>query len=304
MTRRKWLPPAGMKGIFARLRHFANCLLRGQAGMAAVEFALIVPMMLALYFGCVVLAQGLEVSRKTQALSRTLADLTSQTPPSINSLNVVKTGTCLKGSLVNTYSATNWNSGIATNISKTSISVNSVPCITDLELQNILAASTAVLYPFSGSPNMTITQVVFDNVSSTNSQCCVAKVVWSVGAGPNPTLRQCGALAISANGVNSPTSIPTGLYPPAVSSSNNIDNFMIVADVSYTYVPSFGFAPFAWNKAPNGGAGYTISQTTYMAPRLNSTAQIFWKPDGTIPTTNYVACSPNLETASTSASIP
>jgi Flp pilus assembly protein TadG len=299
MTRRKWLPPAGTKGIFTRLRHFANRLRRGQAGMAAVEFALIVPMMLALYFGCVVLAQGLEVSRKTQALSRTLADLTSQTLPKND-----KSGTCIKTAVANTYVATKWNSGASTSVSKNAIPMSSVPCVTDSELQNILAASTAVLYPFSGSPNMTITQVVFDNVSSTNSQCCVAKVVWSVGAGPNPTLRQCGALAISANGVNNPTSIPTGLYPPAVSSSNNIDNFMIVADVSYTYVPSFGFAPFAWNRAPNGGAGYTISQTTYMAPRGSSTMQIFWKPDGTIPTTKYVTCSPNLETASTSGTVP
>jgi Flp pilus assembly protein TadG len=299
MTRRKWLPPAGTKGIFARLRHFANRLRRGQAGMAAVEFALIVPMMLALYFGCVVLAQGLEVSRKTQALSRTLADLTSQTLPKND-----KSGTCIKTAVANTYVATKWNSGASTSVSKNAIPMSSVPCVTDSELQNILAASTAVLYPFSGSPNITITQVVFDNVSSANSQCCVAKVVWSVGAGPSPTLRQCGALAISANGVNNPTSIPTGLYPPAVSSSNNIDNFMIVADVSYTYVPSFGFAPFAWNRAPNGGAGYTISQTTYMAPRGSSTMQIFWKPDGTIPTTKYVTCSPNLETASTSGTVP
>lgn len=299
MTRRGKFGLAGMKGLFAGLRIVVQGLRRGQGGMAAVEFALILPMMLALYFGCVVLAQGLEVSRKTQALSRTLADLTSQTLPSSS-----KAGTCLKTALVNAYAAKKWNSGVATSVSKNAITANSVPCLTDTELQNILAASTAVLYPFTGSPNMTITEVVFDNSSSTSSQCCVAKVLWSVGSGPSPTLRQCGALAVTANGVNSPTSIPTGLYPPTVASNNNIDNFIIVVDVSYTYVPSFGFAPFAWNKAPNGGAGYTIHQTTYMSPRIGSTSQIFWKPDGTIPATNYVACTPNLETATTSTSAP
>jgi Flp pilus assembly protein TadG len=293
MTRReKFRPFAGLRAAVQQLRH-------GQGGMAAVEFALILPMMLALYFGCVVLAQGLEVSRKTETLSRTLADLTSQTLPSST-----KVGTCVKTAFVNTYAANKWNSGTATSISKNAITTTSVPCVTDAEIQNILAASTAVLYPFTGSPNMTLTEVVFDNTSSTSSQCCVAKVLWSVGSGPSPTLRQCGLLNLTANGVNGPTSIPTGLYPPAVGSNNNIDNFIIVADVSYTYVPSFGFAPFAWNRAPNGGAGYTIHQTTYMAPRIGSTSQIFWKPDGTIPATNYVACSPNLETASTSNSTP
>jgi Flp pilus assembly protein TadG len=293
MTRRgKFRPFAGLGIVVQRLR-------QGQGGMAAVEFALILPMMLALYFGCVVLAQGLEVSRKTQALSRTLADLTSQTLPRSD-----KTGTCLKTAFIDTYTAKKWTSGVAASVSKNAITANSVPCVTDSELLNILAASTAVLYPFTGSPNMTLTEVVFDNSSSTSSQCCVAKVLWSVGSGPSPTLRQCGSLTTTANGVNSPTSMPTGLYPPTVGSNNNIDNFIIVADVSYTYVPSFGFAPFAWNRAPNGGAGYTIHHTTYMAPRLGSTSQIFWKPDGTIPAANYVACTPNLETASTSNSAP
>jgi Flp pilus assembly protein TadG len=290
---------AGTKRLFAGLRIVVQGLRHGQGGMAAVEFALILPMMLALYFGCVILAQGLEVSRKTQMLSRTLADLTSQTLPSST-----KAGTCIKTAFIKTYAANKWSSGTAASISKSAITANSVPCLTDAEIQNILAAATAVLYPFTGSPNMTLTEVVFDNTSSTSSQCCVAKVLWSVGSGPSPTLRQCGLLNTTANGVNSPTSIPTGLYPPTVASNNNIDNFIIVADVSYTYVPSFGFAPFAWNRAPNGGAGYTIHQTTYMTPRIGSTSQIFWKPDGTIPATNYVSCSPNLETASTSNSTP
>lgn len=232
-------------------------LRRGKRGVVAVEFALILPMMLALYFGCVVLVQGLEVGRKTQALSRTLADLTSQTLPVNNQTN---------------------------------------PVLTDTDFVNFFSAWSAVLYPFTntGSPNMTLSQVVFDNVSSANSQCCVAKVLWSVGSGPSPTLRPCGTLLQSSNGVNAPGSMPAGLYPPAVASGNATDNFIIIADVSFTYVPSFGFAPFAWNQAPNGGSGYNISHTTYMAPRNGATTQISWTPGGTFSSSNYVTCAPNL----------
>lgn len=257
MTGRGKHLPAHKKGILAGLRGVVKRLRRGQGGMAAVEFALILPMMLALYFGCVVLAQGLEVSRKTQALSRTLADLTSQTLPATGQSN---------------------------------------PILADTDFINFFGAWQAVLYPFvnAGSPNMTITEVIFDNVSSANSKCCVAKVLWSVSSGPSPTLRQCGTLTQSSNGVNNPTSMPAGLYPPAVASGNATDYYIIVADVSYTYVPSFGFTPFAWNSAPNGGAGYRISQTTYMAPRISSTAQIQWTPGGTISASNYVTCTPNI----------
>jgi Flp pilus assembly protein TadG len=241
----------------ARLGREVRRLRRGRRGIVAVEFALILPMLLALYFGCVVLVQGLEVGRKTQALSRTLADLTSQTLPAASQTN---------------------------------------PTLTDTDFVNFFSAWSAVLYPFvgSGSPNMTITQVVFDNVSSASTQCCVAKVMWSVGSGPSPTLRQCGTLAQSSNGVNAPGSIPAGLYPPQVATGNATDYFIIIADVSYTYVPSFGFAPFAWNQAPNGGAGYNISHTTYMAPRNGSTAQIVWTPGGTFSASQYASCSPNL----------
>ena len=229
-------------------------LARGEAGMAAVEFALILPMMLALYFGCVVLAQGLEVGRKTQALSRTLADLTAQTPAI----------------------------GAAP------------PVLADADILNIFAASSAVLFPFSGAANMTISEVVFDNVSSGNSQCCVAKILWSVGSGPAPVLRQCATLAQSSNGVNAPGSMPIGVYPPAVANnSNGPDIYIIVADVTYSYSPGFGFETGHWNQSPNNGAGYKISQTTYMSPRNGANTAIQWTPGGAIPSTQYVTCTPN-----------
>ncbi len=233
----------------------ARRLGRAQNGVAAVEFALILPMMLALYFGCVVLCQGLEAGRKTQSLSRALADVTAQTLP---------------------------------------VSGASNPVLADADILNIFAAASAVLYPLAGMTNMTISEIVFDNVSAGNSQCCVAKVLWSVGSGPNPALRQCATLSQSANGVNGAALMPSGAYPPTVNSGNNVDTYVIVADVTYGYNPGFGIQNNNWSQTTSTGVtGYVIAQTTYMSPRNGATTPILWTPGGTIPTTNYVVCTPN-----------
>jgi Flp pilus assembly protein TadG len=47
-------------------------------GVAAVEFAFILPLMLVLFFGTIDFSQGVAVSRKVTIMARTLADLTSQ----------------------------------------------------------------------------------------------------------------------------------------------------------------------------------------------------------------------------------
>ncbi|WP_294534378.1 TadE/TadG family type IV pilus assembly protein [uncultured Rhodoblastus sp.] len=225
-------------------------LRRGESGMAAVEFALILPMMLALYFGGVMLAQGLDARRKTQTLSRTLADLAAQTLPAPGA---------------------------------------SIPVLADADILNIFAAAPAVLYPLAGTTNMTISEIVFDNVSASNSQCCVAKVLWSVGSGPNPTLRQCPTLLQSLNGVNGAGVMPVGAYPPTVASGNTTDTYVIVADVTYAFSPGFGFQNNNWSN----GSTYVLSRTTYMSPRNGASAAIRWTPGGAIPSSNYVVCTPN-----------
>jgi len=53
---------------------------RDDSGMSAVEFALILPVMVALYFGAVELANALIADRKTTAVAATVADLATQAP--------------------------------------------------------------------------------------------------------------------------------------------------------------------------------------------------------------------------------
>lgn len=68
-------PLSRLKSAWLRLviRFGVDC-----SGLAAVEFAFIVPLMLVMFFGTVELSSGVAVDRKVTLVARTLSDLTSQ----------------------------------------------------------------------------------------------------------------------------------------------------------------------------------------------------------------------------------
>jgi Flp pilus assembly protein TadG len=59
-------------------RRSAERLLKDCNGIAATEFAVIVPLMLVMFFGTVEFSSGVAVDRKVTLVARTLSDLTSQ----------------------------------------------------------------------------------------------------------------------------------------------------------------------------------------------------------------------------------
>ena len=67
-----------MMTIWLRMRRPAWKWLADSRGVAAVEFALIIPLMLVLFFGTNELSSGVAVDRKVTLMARTLSDLTSQ----------------------------------------------------------------------------------------------------------------------------------------------------------------------------------------------------------------------------------
>jgi len=62
----------------AALRRLARQFRRNRRGVAAVEFAMILPLMLAIYFGIVETGQAVMIDRKVTQLTRALVDLTAQ----------------------------------------------------------------------------------------------------------------------------------------------------------------------------------------------------------------------------------
>jgi Flp pilus assembly protein TadG len=67
-----------MSSIWLRAHRSVVGLMANCHGNAAVEFAVIVPVMLVMFFGTIELSSGVAVDRKTTLVARTLSDLTSQ----------------------------------------------------------------------------------------------------------------------------------------------------------------------------------------------------------------------------------
>jgi Flp pilus assembly protein TadG len=67
-----------ISNIWSRARRSAAGLWNDRSGIAATEFAIIVPIMLVMFFGTVEFSSGVAVDRKVTLMARTLSDLTSQ----------------------------------------------------------------------------------------------------------------------------------------------------------------------------------------------------------------------------------
>ena len=67
-----------MTRMWLRMQRALRELSGDNSGLAAVEFAMIVPLMLVLFFGTVEFSSALAIDRKVTVMARTLSDLTSQ----------------------------------------------------------------------------------------------------------------------------------------------------------------------------------------------------------------------------------
>jgi Flp pilus assembly protein TadG len=67
-----------MQRMSLGIRSLIAGLARNDRGSAAVEFAVIVPIMLTLFFGVLEFSSGIAVDRKVTLVARTVSDLTSQ----------------------------------------------------------------------------------------------------------------------------------------------------------------------------------------------------------------------------------
>lgn len=67
-----------LMSIWSCIKTSAKDVLHDSRGLAATEFAMIVPMLLVMFLGTVEVSSGVAVNRKVTIIARTLSDLTSQ----------------------------------------------------------------------------------------------------------------------------------------------------------------------------------------------------------------------------------
>ncbi len=67
-----------MTALAAALTSRLACFLKDRRGVSALEFAVTLPLMLALYLGTAEVTQGISIKRKVTLTARALADLSSQ----------------------------------------------------------------------------------------------------------------------------------------------------------------------------------------------------------------------------------
>ena len=167
------------------------------SGLAAIEFAFVLPLMLAIYLGIVELSNGLSASRKVDLVAHAMSDLTGQ------------------------ITGGGAGSGQA--------------AITDAEMQQIFLAGAALIAPLSATPlTITISEVLITQNATGAYQ---AQVTWSVsynggtlrggqGCTLNTHLNAADVPPVSA--ISMPTSFTNATLSPTLGP-------VIVADVTYNY---------------------------------------------------------------------
>jgi Flp pilus assembly protein TadG len=100
----KIIKPVALSAFSLRARRSAMSLPRDDRGNAAVEFALIVPLMLVLFFGTVEFSSAVAVNRKISMVTQQLADLASRYT-TVNDTDMTNFGV-IGDAMLTPYSAT------------------------------------------------------------------------------------------------------------------------------------------------------------------------------------------------------
>jgi Flp pilus assembly protein TadG len=165
---------------------------RDRRGASAIEFALLAPLMIGLYIGCVEISEGIAADRKVTLTAGAVANLTAQ-----------------------------------------------VTTITPADMSNILAASTAIMQPYTGTTSVKVSCLKIDGTGT-------AKVSWGVAS-----------TGVTPRAKDDVVTIPINLAVP--------NSSLVFSEVSYQYVPVTGFSP---GFSHISSTGITLSDQMYMSPRI------------------------------------
>ncbi|WP_029581651.1 TadE/TadG family type IV pilus assembly protein [Bradyrhizobium sp. URHD0069] len=191
------MKPLAPSGLLAPLQPSAVRLMRDKGGNAAVEFAVIVPLMLVMFFGMVEFTSAISIARKMSLVTQGLADLASR------------------------YAS-----------------------VGDTDIDNFNIIAKTMLTPYSATPlKSTITELYIDPSTG------VARAQWSKGAEP----RGLGSSVHVPENLIARDSVTTAILP---------NQYLIFSEANYLYTPAVGYVM--------DKAGFTLSEKSYMRPRLTT----------------------------------
>ena len=129
----------------------------------------------------------------------------------------------------------------------------------------IFTTASAIMAPYS-TTGLTLTVSAVDIKANSNNTCCQALVRWSYTQ--SGTLRACTTplTQVPGNTLLLPTNIPASIINANQNAgygyTSGLSSYLIIADVTYTYVPLFSQAVTWFSKG--------MSKTTFMVPRSAS----------------------------------
>ncbi len=260
-----------------RMRRAALRFRRAAGGVAAVEFALILPLMLLLYLGSAETTQAVISSRKAAVASQAISDIVTQQYVSVSGVSGTNVVTdAMMGNLFNAaamlmqpFSTANLNVDVAAVSFK---QYNAAPADgTPIAKLYNPTTSTIGATPTAGAANAgyaawvrwVVAPASLPSGSSTlTSTAALARACTNSAASgshsPAPV-----ALTPDATASDKPsaTTLSTALYPTSAGNS------IILTDLSYSYTPTFGatIAKFNWSQSTS--SPLTTTNTMFNTPR-------------------------------------
>lgn len=198
-------------------------------GLSAVEFALVLPVLLALMLGGIQLVTYVNATRKVELVAHSISQMISQVPPP-------------PGSTIATVNATDLH------FSFDSALVLFPYVMKDAARQNVLWSNDITIKYASVAFTQKSTAC---NDPADMSACYTANVVWTSTGTSGSTQRSCGTPLLPADNTAAPNvgTLPRSVYGPGS---------IIVIDVAFTFKPTFGAKFFS---------GSQIARSVYVQPR-------------------------------------
>jgi len=145
--------------FLADLSRRVASLRRDQRGVSAVEFAMLLPLMITLYLGAVEVSQGIAIQRKVTLTARTVADLASQVA-SINNADMTNMLNAA-ASVVAPFTA----SQLKVTVSAVNIDADGVAKVAWSDTRNGTARAVNTVVPLPAALKVPNSQVIWGEVN-------------------------------------------------------------------------------------------------------------------------------------------